>query len=72
MAILAYEPPKQCRTVNGLIKAIKKGEKAVLTVYGVQPLDNGGMCLNLGNNKYTSVSKGEWELIKLHVKIKLG
>jgi hypothetical protein len=60
---------KNCRTVNGLIKAIKKGEKAQLKVYSIMNNDlcEGGKYLNLGQGKYSGVGKENWELIKNYV-----
>lgn len=60
---------KTCRTINGLIKAIKNGEQAQLKVYDIMENDlcEGGKYLNLGQGKYAGVGKENWELIENHV-----
>lgn len=62
---------KKCRTVNGLINAIKKGEQAVLKVYNISinyhAANNKGAYLNLGEGKYAGVGEINWNLIKNHL-----
>ena len=57
---------KRCRTVNGLVSAIKRGEPAVLTVWGINRnhFDKHGAYLNLGGNRFSCVGKETWRLIK--------
>lgn len=72
--LVLEKPLKQCRTVKGLVAAIKKGKHAYLEVWGIDKNQfvPGGAYLNLGRNKYASVSKDEWELIKPHIRIRLN
>jgi hypothetical protein len=60
---------KTCRTVDGLIKAITKGEEAILPVWDINNngFVEGGAYLNLGEGKYSYVGKENWELIRNNV-----
>lgn len=60
---------KRCRTVKGLIRAIKKGEKANLRVWGIMrnDFDPHGAYLNLGEGRYAQVGEDSWKLICNHL-----
>ncbi len=68
---------KRCKTVNGLIKAIQKGEKATLKVYGTcghkewnYPVpDNQSIMLNLGNGKFSYVSQNDYKNIEPYLEL---
>jgi hypothetical protein len=61
---------KNCRTVNGLIKALSNGENAQLKVYGVDDTDlpPNGKVLNMGCGKHSYISERNWNAIKNYVK----
>jgi hypothetical protein len=60
---------KRCRTVKGLITAIKKGERATLKVWGIMhnSFDANGAYLNLGEGRYAYVGAESWKLIRNHL-----
>ncbi len=60
---------KNCKTANGLIKAVKKGENAILPIWDVMNNDfvEGGAYLNLGEGKYTYLGKQNWQSIRNNV-----
>lgn len=57
---------KKCRTVDGLKRALRKGESAQLLVWDVMVnhFDVGGVYLNLGGGAYAYVGKETWEAIR--------
>ncbi|WCK57332.1 hypothetical protein PP175_29520 (plasmid) [Aneurinibacillus sp. Ricciae_BoGa-3] len=60
---------KKCRTVKGLVKAITKGEFAVLKVWDIMPngFDQEGAYLNMGEGRYVYVRKENWNIIRNYV-----
>jgi hypothetical protein len=60
---------KHCRTVNGLIKSIQKGQFAVLKVWDIMTnyFDEGGAYLNLGEGRYAYVGKENWQKIRNYI-----
>ena len=58
---------KNCKTVNGLVNSIKKGENALLKVWDIMDglnEEGNGAYLNLGEGKYSGVGEENWLLIR--------
>lgn len=60
---------KKCRTVNGLIRSLKKGEPTQLLVWDIMTnhFDKDGAYLNMGGGSYVYVGKQNWEIIREHI-----
>ena len=65
---------KICKTVSGLVKALKNGENATLKVWGFSGnkawgnIEEGkSVYLNLGNGRYSYCSWEDWMLIEPHL-----
>jgi hypothetical protein len=59
-----------CKSVQGLIRTLRKTKYAVLPIRDIIPNTNreaGGVILNLGNGRMASVSQKNWRLIRDHV-----
>lgn len=55
---------KICRTVNGLVKAISKKENCVLKIWGIDGIQSETMNINLGEGRYSMVSKKTFNIVK--------
>lgn len=59
----------KCRTIKGLVRALKAKKIATLEVWDIMSsdLDQYGVYLNLGNNKYAYVGASTWQRIQNHL-----
>lgn len=60
---------KRCRKVQGLVRAVQKGESATLKVWGIMhnDHDSNGAYLNLGEGRYAYVGEANWKLIRNYI-----